>query len=101
MLVSIRASPKIASRKVCTYPIEYCEFGSRFTKCKEWLEKTHPDLYPKYYSEGECLDPALSHSVPTLVAFGRGVASEARHSQSGGAVQAREGYGQEGGESGG
>ncbi|KZV77120.1 density-regulated protein DRP1 [Peniophora sp. CONT] len=36
---------------VCTYPIEYCEFGSRFTKCKEWLEKTHPDLYPKYYSE--------------------------------------------------
>ncbi|KAI0030692.1 translation initiation factor SUI1, partial [Vararia minispora EC-137] len=36
---------------VCSLPVEYCEFGPRFTKCKEWLEKNHPDLYPKYYSE--------------------------------------------------
>jgi density-regulated protein DRP1 len=36
---------------VCTFPPEYCEFGSRFTKCKEWLSDNHPDLYNKYYSE--------------------------------------------------
>ncbi|KZT06457.1 eukaryotic translation initiation factor 1-like protein [Laetiporus sulphureus 93-53] len=36
---------------VCTFPVEYCEFGSHLTKCKEWLEKEHPDVYPRYYSE--------------------------------------------------
>ncbi|KAF9011177.1 translation initiation factor SUI1 [Cyathus striatus] len=36
---------------VCTFPLEYCEFGSSFTKCKEWLKDEHPDLYDKYYSE--------------------------------------------------
>ncbi|EPT03821.1 hypothetical protein FOMPIDRAFT_1022031 [Fomitopsis schrenkii] len=36
---------------VCTFPVEYCEFGSHLTKCKEWLHETHPDLYEKYYSE--------------------------------------------------
>lgn len=38
---------------VCTFPLEYCEFGSSFTKCKEWLNGTNSDLYDKYYSEGE------------------------------------------------
>ncbi|KAL6307073.1 eukaryotic translation initiation factor 1-like protein [Sparassis latifolia] len=37
--------------EVCTFPVEYCEFGSRFTKCKEWLKNEHPDLFDKYYSE--------------------------------------------------
>ncbi|KAI0734414.1 density-regulated protein DRP1 [Fomitopsis betulina] len=36
---------------VCTFPVEYCEFGSHLTKCKEWLHETHADLYEKYYSE--------------------------------------------------
>lgn len=36
---------------VCTFPVEYCEFGSHLTKCKEWLQKEHPDLYDRYYSE--------------------------------------------------
>ncbi|KAI0920759.1 hypothetical protein AcW1_005062 [Taiwanofungus camphoratus] len=36
---------------VCTFPVEYCEFGSRLTRCKEWLQKEHLDLYEKYYSE--------------------------------------------------
>ncbi|PSR83442.1 hypothetical protein EW026_g6740 [Hermanssonia centrifuga] len=37
--------------EVCTFPLEYCEFGSSFTRCKEWLQKEDPDLYDKYYSE--------------------------------------------------
>jgi len=36
---------------VCTFPVEYCEFGSSLTKCKEWLHGAHPDLYDKFYSE--------------------------------------------------
>ncbi|TFL05446.1 translation initiation factor SUI1 [Pterulicium gracile] len=36
---------------VCSFPPEYCEFGSRFTKCKEWLNDAHPDLFSQYYSE--------------------------------------------------
>ena len=37
---------------VCGFPPEYCEFGSSITRCKTWLEQTHPDVYPEYYSEG-------------------------------------------------
>jgi hypothetical protein len=37
---------------VCTFPPEYCEFGSSFTRCKEWLKEEHPELFEKYYSEG-------------------------------------------------
>ncbi|OBZ70356.1 Phospho-2-dehydro-3-deoxyheptonate aldolase [Grifola frondosa] len=37
--------------EVCTFPPEYCEFGSSITRCKEWLLKEHPDLHEKYYSE--------------------------------------------------
>ncbi|KAF7975237.1 hypothetical protein HWV62_10204 [Athelia sp. TMB] len=45
----------------CTFPVEYCEFGSRFTKCKEWLQEDYPDLYDKYYS-----DEALQKKLGTL-----------------------------------
>ncbi|KAL4245710.1 Translation machinery-associated protein 22 [Abortiporus biennis] len=37
--------------EVCTFPLEYCEFGSSFTKCKDRLKADDPDLYEKYYSE--------------------------------------------------
>ncbi|KIY45141.1 density-regulated protein DRP1, partial [Fistulina hepatica ATCC 64428] len=46
---------------VCSFPPEYCEFGSRLTRCKEWLKGAHPDLYDKYYS-----DEALVNKVGTL-----------------------------------
>ncbi|EMD40297.1 hypothetical protein CERSUDRAFT_79971 [Gelatoporia subvermispora B] len=36
---------------VCSFPPEYCEFGSHLTRCKEWLQKEHTDLYDKYYSD--------------------------------------------------
>lgn len=39
-------------RLVCTFPVEYCEFGEHLTRCKEWLQKERPDLYEDYYSEG-------------------------------------------------
>ncbi|KAL8850810.1 MAG: hypothetical protein Q9221_004224 [Calogaya cf. arnoldii] len=36
---------------VCSLPPEYCEFGGTAKKCKDWLEKNHPDLHEKLYSE--------------------------------------------------
>lgn len=44
---------RFTSDLVCTFPLEYCEFGSRFTKCKDWLKEERPDLFDHYYSEGE------------------------------------------------
>lgn len=31
---------------VCSLPAEYCEFGPDFEKCKPWLVKNAPELYP-------------------------------------------------------
>jgi hypothetical protein len=45
---------------VCSYPPEYCEFGSHLTRCKEWLESTHPDLFVKYWSDGESWSSFIS-----------------------------------------
>ncbi|EKM80021.1 hypothetical protein AGABI1DRAFT_113252 [Agaricus bisporus var. burnettii JB137-S8] len=36
---------------VCTFPYEYCEFGSSFTRCKEHLRETNTTLFEKYYSD--------------------------------------------------
>ncbi|KAG6911514.1 Translation machinery-associated protein 22 [Tephrocybe rancida] len=46
---------------VCSFPLEYCEFGSSLTRCKEWLKESHQDLYDRYYSED-----ALTSKVGTL-----------------------------------
>ncbi|KAI5120657.1 hypothetical protein M0805_007994 [Coniferiporia weirii] len=46
---------------VCTLPTEYCEFGASLTRCKEWLQGEHPDLYDRYYSE-----EALHAKIGTL-----------------------------------
>ncbi|KAI0068529.1 density-regulated protein DRP1 [Artomyces pyxidatus] len=46
---------------VCTFPPEYCEFGTSFSKCKEWLHTERLDLFEKYYS-----DEALQAKLGTL-----------------------------------
>ncbi|KAF9534649.1 translation initiation factor SUI1 [Crepidotus variabilis] len=52
---------KVFYCQVCTFPLEYCEFGSSLTKCKEWLKDEDEDLYNKYYSE-----EALAAKIGTL-----------------------------------
>ncbi|KAG8219080.1 eukaryotic translation initiation factor 1-like protein [Butyriboletus roseoflavus] len=47
--------------EICTFPPEYCEFGSSLTRCKEWLQAAHPQLFEKYYSE-----EALQSKLGTL-----------------------------------
>ncbi|KAG8902204.1 Translation machinery-associated protein 22 [Tulasnella sp. 403] len=36
---------------ICTFPPEYCEFGSHVTKCKAWLKDNHAQLFERYYGE--------------------------------------------------
>lgn len=36
---------------VCGLPAEYCEFGPDFEKCKPWLVKNAPDVYPDLVKE--------------------------------------------------
>lgn len=46
---------------VCTFPPEYCEFGTSFKRCKEWLENDHNELFQKLYSVD-----ALANATSTL-----------------------------------
>jgi density-regulated protein DRP1 len=41
--------------------VEYCEFGSSLTRCKEWLQENHPAEFDLYYS-----DEALQAKIGTL-----------------------------------
>ncbi|XP_017491778.1 PREDICTED: density-regulated protein homolog [Rhagoletis zephyria] len=34
----------------CSMPLEFCEYYSNFAKCKEWLEKTLPDMFAQLYT---------------------------------------------------
>lgn len=46
---------------VCTLPPEYCEFGGKAKKCEEWLQKNHPEMHQKLYSE-----EAIAANLSTL-----------------------------------
>jgi len=37
---------------VCSLPTEYCEFGSRVSKCKAWLEGVDKTEYERIWGEG-------------------------------------------------
>ncbi|CAN0882014.1 Translation machinery-associated protein 22 [Linum grandiflorum] len=41
---------------VCSLPPEYCEFGSDFEKCKPWLVKNAPDVYPDLLKDADGKD---------------------------------------------
>ncbi len=45
--------------QICTFPPEYCEFGSHVSKCRTWLESAHPDVYSKVWS-AEALNANLA-----------------------------------------
>ncbi|VEU20674.1 DEKNAAC101574 [Brettanomyces naardenensis] len=35
---------------VCSLPVEYCEFGKTFKKCKQWLQENNPNEFNKLYN---------------------------------------------------
>ena len=62
-----RVSERISFFLVCTFPLEYCEFGSSLTRCKEWLQGEHPQLFDKYYSDGEHIHSATNYRLIMLI----------------------------------
>ncbi|CDK24376.1 unnamed protein product [Kuraishia capsulata CBS 1993] len=36
--------------EVCTFPLEYCEFGASLPRCKDWLKEHDEDLYNEIYN---------------------------------------------------
>ncbi|XP_039051318.1 translation machinery-associated protein 22-like [Hibiscus syriacus] len=42
---------KVLYCPLCSLPAEYCEFGPDFEKCKPWLIKNAPELYPHLLKE--------------------------------------------------
>ncbi|KXT18999.1 hypothetical protein AC579_8779 [Pseudocercospora musae] len=58
---SIKPPRTVTYCGVCTLPPEYCEYGGTTKKCEEWLQKNHPNLHSKLYSE-----EALSANLSTL-----------------------------------
>lgn len=51
---------------VCTMPPEYCEFSSSAKKCREWLEKAHPELVEVIYNTSTfSYLPSFPESRPT------------------------------------
>ena len=64
---TIAPAPSIPA--VCSFPVEYCEFGSSLTRCKEWLKEADSALYDKFYSDGVLL--AFARCCLLLVVSGR------------------------------
>ncbi|KAF8040674.1 hypothetical protein BT93_B2794 [Corymbia citriodora subsp. variegata] len=44
---------KVLYCAACSLPAEYCEFGPDFEKCKPWLVKNAPELYPDLLKEAD------------------------------------------------
>lgn len=45
--------------RVCGIPPEYCMFDKKdSSECKDWLKKTHPDLFQSVYHEEATATPA-------------------------------------------
>jgi density-regulated protein DRP1 len=45
---------------VCTLPVEFCEFGKLFKKCKVWLENENPEIYNQLYGTDVTVQSSLS-----------------------------------------
>lgn len=48
---------------ICTFPVEFCEFGKPFRKCLMWLKANDIELYNKFYPDGVKATPTSSLST--------------------------------------
>ncbi|GAA5982672.1 hypothetical protein JCM5350_002143 [Sporobolomyces pararoseus] len=62
--------------QVCSFPPEYCEFSSKSSKCKQWLQETHPSLYSKYYSDSALEDKLANLTVEQKQALEKDLAKK-------------------------
>ncbi|CAI5759540.1 unnamed protein product [Candida verbasci] len=49
--------------KICSWPPEYCEFGSSFKRCQAWLQENNEDLYNQLYSNANLSNQLSSLSI--------------------------------------
>ncbi|WOH11442.1 hypothetical protein DCAR_0830929 [Daucus carota subsp. sativus] len=52
---------------VCGLPAEYCEFGPDFEKCKPWLIRNAPDVYPDLIKDAKDADDVTEQLQGTSV----------------------------------
>lgn len=52
---------------VCTLPVEFCEFGKSFKKCKAWLENVDPARYNSLYGSDATVVSSLSSERETQI----------------------------------
>ncbi|WFC97806.1 Translation machinery-associated protein 22 [Malassezia yamatoensis] len=67
--------------EICTFPYEYCEYGSSLTKCKANLEAKNPRLYSALYSEEALTDKLKSLTTEQLESLERDSAKRERKAQ--------------------
>lgn len=72
---------KVLYCPLCTFPPEYCSFGSSASKCKSWLQSAHPDLAEQIYgsSSGGPEAPAIADANTSSSFFssaGKGASNE-------------------------
>ncbi|XAR67158.1 hypothetical protein NMG60_11013615 [Bertholletia excelsa] len=67
---------------VCGLPAEYCEFGPDFAKCKPWLIKNAPDLYPDLLKEANAKEADKVSDQLQSTAISDGAASSGGSSSS-------------------
>lgn len=39
--------------RVCTFPVDFCDYNKKATKCKKWLEDNYPEKYQQLYAGKE------------------------------------------------
>ncbi|GAA6061427.1 hypothetical protein JCM10212_002008 [Sporobolomyces blumeae] len=61
---------------ICSFPPEYCEFSSKSSKCKSWLQEAHPNLYSKYYSDSALEDKLANLTVEQKAALEKDLAKK-------------------------
>lgn len=66
---------------ICTFPCEYCEYGSSVSKCRANLEETKPELYAQLYSAEAVSDKLKSLTTEQVESLERDSAKRERKAE--------------------
>lgn len=67
--------------EICTFPYEYCEYGSSLSRCKANLEAKDPALFAKLYSDEALEDKLKSLTTEQAESLERESAKKERKAQ--------------------
>lgn len=66
---------------ICTFPYEYCEYGSSLSKCKANLQQKNPALFAQLYSEEALTDKLKSLTTEQVESLERDSAKRERKAE--------------------